>query len=73
MPGGYVMPVQANIYYGRYPMIRDVVSILKEKHTGLGHAFYYYLSGEIGQLVFRRAYLLPALQSFSVRSASADE
>jgi phosphate transport system substrate-binding protein len=29
--GSYVLPVQANIYYRRYPMIRDVVSILKEK------------------------------------------
>jgi ABC-type phosphate transport system substrate-binding protein len=73
IPGAYVLPVQANIYYGRYPLIRDVVSILKEKHNGLGHGFSYFLSGEIGQLVFRRAYLLPALQSFSVRSASADE
>jgi len=73
IPGAYILPVQANIYYGRYPMIRDVVSILKENHHGLGTAFSYFLSGEIGQLVFRRAYLLPALQSFSVRSASSDE
>src|SRR5437762_13881854 len=28
--GSYVLPAQANIYYRRYPMIRDVVSILKE-------------------------------------------
>ncbi len=70
-PGGYIKPWQANIYYRRYPMVRDLVYVLKEKHRGLGHGFAYFLSGERGQLIFRRAYLLPAQQAFIVRPASA--
>jgi len=72
--GNYVLPVQANIYYRRYPMIRDVVSILKERNSdGLGHSFASFLSNEIGQKIFWRAYLIPALQNFSRRSVSAEE
>jgi len=71
--GSYVLPVQANIYYRRYPMIRDVVSILKEKNNGLGHSFASFLSGEIGQKIFWRAYLIPALQNLGRRIVSAEE
>jgi phosphate transport system substrate-binding protein len=71
--GNYVLPVQANIYYRRYPMIRDIVSILKEKNNGLGHSFASFLSGEIGQKIFWRAYLIPALQDFGRRVVSAEE
>jgi len=72
-PGAFVIPLQANIYTRRYPMVRDLVYILKEKHTGLGHGFAYFLSGERGQLIFRRAYLVPAKQSFNVRTATIRE
>jgi phosphate transport system substrate-binding protein len=71
--GSYVLPVQANIYYRRYPMIRDVVSILKEKNNGLGHSFASFLSGEIGQKIFWRAYLIPALQNLGRRVVSSEE
>ncbi len=63
IPGAYILPVQANIYTGRYPMIRDLVYILKEKHTGLGKGFANFLTDDPGQLIFRRAYLLPALKN----------
>ena len=66
-PGNYILPVQANIYLGRYPMVRDLVYILKENHKGLGHGFANFLSGEIGQLIFKRAYLLPAKKDFTIR------
>lgn len=66
-PGGYIKPWQANIYARRYPMIRDLVYVLKEKHRGLGHGFANFLRGDRGQLIFRRAYLLPAKQAFYVR------
>ena len=67
MPGMYVLPVQANIYLRRYPMIRDLVYILKENHRGLGKGFADFLSGERGQLIFKRAYLMPAQKDFRVR------
>lgn len=69
-PGGYVKPFQANIYFRRYPMVRDLVYVVKEKHIGLGHAFSNFLTTQKGQLIFRRAYLMPALMTFTFRDAS---
>ena len=74
MPGKYIQPVQANIYSGRYPMIRELVYILKENHrSGLGHGFKNFMTGEKGQLIFRRAYLVPAHMQFNVRSTTLRE
>jgi phosphate transport system substrate-binding protein len=71
--GSYVLPWQANIYYGRYPMIRDLFYILKEKNTGLGKGFANFLSGEQGQLIFRRAYLWPTQMNFNIRITKLNE
>jgi phosphate transport system substrate-binding protein len=73
LPGKYVTPAQYNIYYGRYPMIRQLVYILKEKHRGLGHGFADFLTTERGQLIFKRSYLMPAQMSFSIRGATISE
>lgn len=73
VPGAYVKPVQANIFKRRYPMVRDLVYILKEKQTGLGQGVANFLRGERGQLVFKRAYLIPAQLQFNVRNASLRE
>jgi phosphate transport system substrate-binding protein len=67
IPGSYVLPVQLNIYTKRYPMVRDLVYILKEKHKGLGNGFADFMSGTIGQLIFRRAYLVPTQKKFTLR------
>jgi phosphate transport system substrate-binding protein len=69
-PGGYILPVQANIYGKRYPMVRDLVYVIKEKHRGLAHGFANFLRGNRGQLIFRRAYLVPGQQTFFVRPAT---
>lgn len=69
-PGIYVSPAQYNIYYRRYPMVRDLVYVLKEKHNGLGHGFAYFLTGQRGQLIFKRAYLMPAQIQFNIRNAN---
>lgn len=71
--GKYILPVQANIYLKRYPMVRDLVYILKERHNGLGDGFADFLSGEIGQLIFKRAYLMPAQQKFLFRPVRLNE
>jgi phosphate transport system substrate-binding protein len=73
IPGNYILPVQANIYLRRYPMIRDVTYILKENYRGLGHGFADFMSGEKGQLIFKRAYLVPAQMNFGVRSVRLNE
>jgi phosphate transport system substrate-binding protein len=72
-PGTYVTPAQYNIAYKRYPMVRDLNYVLKEGHDGLGHAFARFLEGDIGQLIFKRAYLFPMQKDFRVREARLRE
>jgi len=67
--GFYVKPSQYFIYTKSYPMVRDLVYNLKERHTGLGHAFLHFLYSMEGQLIFRRAYLMPAILPNYIRDA----
>ena len=67
LPGKYVLPYQVNIYFKRYPMVRDLIYILKERNRGLGTGFADFLGGVEGQLIFKRAYLMPAQNNFIVR------
>ena len=73
LKGSYVKAYQANIYIKRYPMVRDLVYILKERHRGLATGFAHFVSGEIGQIVFRRAYLAPAQKKLSIRPVKLNE
>lgn len=67
LPGQYVQPIQVNIYNGLYPLRRELVFILKENYKGLGHGFSNFMTSERGQLIFRRAYLVPGYLPFIVR------
>lgn len=69
----YVTPAQYNIYFRKYPMIRDLTYILKERHLGLGHGFANFLRGQRGQLIFKRAYLMPVMQPNQIRNAAIRE
>jgi len=71
--GTYVKPYQANIALGRYPMVRPLYYILKENYQGLGSGFKNFLIYEKGQLIFKRAYLLPARMRFEVRDMQISE
>ena len=71
--GTYVKPYQANIATGRYPMIRPLYYVLKENFKGLGSGFTNFLIYEKGQLIFQRAYLLPARMRFEVRQMKISE
>lgn len=73
VPGAFIQPVQANIYLGRYAMIRPLVYTLKERHRGLGNGFASFMAGQRGQLIFRRAYLVPAQLRLNVRPTSIRE
>jgi phosphate transport system substrate-binding protein len=64
----YMQPSQENIALKRYPMIRSLYYILKEDFKGVGNNFVNFLQFERGQLIFRRAYLMPARMSFEVRN-----
>jgi len=67
--GFYVKPSQYFIYTKSYPMVRDLVFNLKERHMGLGHAFSHFLYSMQGQLIFRRAYLMPVILPNYIRDA----
>ena len=71
--GIFVKASQRNIHIKRYPLVRDLVYTLKENHYGLGHGFGDFMSGEIGQLIFRRAYLAPAFKTFEIRPVRLKE
>jgi len=71
--GVYVKPYQANIAMGRYPMVRPLYYILKENYDGLGSGFSNFLIYEKGQLIFRRAYLLPGRMPLDVREMEITE
>ena len=60
-------PDQVNVFTGLYPLTRDITFILKEKHAGLGTGLARFMSSEVGQLIFKRAYLAPLLKDFGFR------
>ena len=72
-PDAYIKPLQTNIYALRYPMVRDLVYVLKEKNKGIATSFAHFLSGDRGQRIFRRAYLMPAQQPLTVRPTSLNQ
>jgi phosphate transport system substrate-binding protein len=67
----YVKPYQANIALKRYPMVRGLFYVLKENYAGKG--FVNFLVHEKGQLIFRRAYLVPDRMALQVRRVNASE
>lgn len=69
----YVLPYLANIGRDRYPFIRPLIYVLRENGQGLGSGFLNFLTGEKGQLIFKRAYLLPSKMRFEVRDMSISE
>ena len=69
----YVKPYQANIVLKRYPMVRGLYYILKENYPGLGKGFTSFLNNQIGQLIFKRAYLAPAKMSLQVRHVDMED
>src|ERR1700676_4489815 len=69
----FVYPFQANIVYGKYPMVRGLYYILKENWSGVGNNFVNFLINERGQLIFKRAYLVPARMNFDVREVQIQQ
>jgi phosphate transport system substrate-binding protein len=63
----FTKPMQEEILTNRYPYTRGIFYVIKEKHTGLGTAFVNFMKSDQGQLIFRRAYLVPAWRPFIVR------
>lgn len=71
--GTYVVPVQANIALGRYPMLRPLYYILKENYNGLGSGFKNFLIYDVGQRIFSRAYLVPGKIRLDIRKTQISQ
>jgi phosphate transport system substrate-binding protein len=69
----FVYPLQANIVLKKYPMIRGLYYILKENSSGVGNNFVNFLQYERGQLIFKRAYLVPARMNFDIRDVEIQQ
>ncbi len=71
--GLFAKPSAASVSFAQYPLARPLYFILKENATGLGTGFTNFLSLERGQLIFRRAFLIPAILNFNKRTTKIDE
>lgn len=71
--GTFVLPVQYLIYTKSYPLIRDLVYVLKEKHAGLANGFANFLRTDRGQLLFKRSFLFPAVRTFYIRDTELEK
>lgn len=69
----FVKPYQANIAMGRYPLPRTLNYIMKENYEGIGRGFVNFMIHERGQLIFKRAYLLPGRMQFDVRNMNINQ
>lgn len=68
----YVKPTQQGISSRRYPLVRGLYYILKERSSGLASGLAGFMQYERGQLIFRRAYLQPVM-NFDVRNVIIKE
>jgi phosphate transport system substrate-binding protein len=65
--GYYSQPSQSNISKGHYSLTLPIYYILKENAPGLGTGLLNFMSLERGQLIFQRAFLVPAKMGFKKR------
>lgn len=69
----FAKPSQQTITFKQYPLVRGLYYVLKENGTGLGTGLLNFLIHERGQLIFKRAYLVPAQMQLYRRSTSIKE
>ena len=65
--GTFARPSQQTITFNQYPLVRGLYYVLKENYAGRGSRFVEFLSTERGQLIFRRALLVPTKINFTRR------
>lgn len=71
--GTFARPSQATISAGQYPLYRGLFYILKENTSGVGTNFTGFMKYERGQLIFKRAQLVPARMGFNNRLTNISE
>ena len=65
--GTFAKPSQQTITFDQYPLVRGLYYVLKENYAGLGSRFVEFITTERGQLIFRRALLVPTRIQFNRR------
>lgn len=65
--GVFAKASQATLQYAQYPLARPLYCTVKENWTGLGTGFFNFLSLERGQLIFKRANMVPNKMFFNKR------
>ena len=65
--GVFAKPSQQTITFNQYPLVRGLYYVLKENYPGMGSRFVEFLSTERGQLIFKRALLVPVRINFNRR------
>jgi phosphate transport system substrate-binding protein len=68
--GVFAKPSQQTITFNQYPLVRGLYYVLKENYAGLGSRFVSFLSTERGQLIFKRALLVPYRIKFNRRKTN---
>ena len=71
--GTFAKPSQQTITFRQYPLVRGLYYVLKENYSGLGSGFVNFLTLERGQLIFRRADLVPAQMHLGRRNIILSE
>jgi len=71
--GVFAKPSQQTITFNQYPLVRRLYYVLKENYAGMGSRFVFFLSTERGQLIFKRALLVPEIMNFNRRSTNIKE
>jgi len=69
----YAKPTQQTITFKQYPLVRGLYYVLKENYAGIGSRFVNFLSTERGQLIFKRALLVPSKIQFNRRTTNIKE
>jgi phosphate transport system substrate-binding protein len=69
----YAKPSQQTITFNQYPLVRGLYYVLKENYPGRGSRFVQFLTTERGQLIFRRALLVPSRMGFGRRKTNITE
>lgn len=69
----YAKPTQQTITFNQYPLVRGLYYVLKENYAGIGSRFINFISTERGQLIFKRALLVPAKIQFNRRNTNINE
>jgi len=69
----FAKPSQQTITFKQYPLVRGLYYVLKENYAGLGSRFVQFITTERGQLIFRRALLVPTRMGFNRRTTNIKE